>query len=122
MDTKPSYFSVRYDLIQTNQSIGYDLFVNSSAVEGKDKFIRIFRSGNFLEKMDLEEFHRKYLQLYIPEEQRTVYLKSLVKSDVDDVEKATVIKEAALDYLHQIFDKDKEFSTEILLKKYRKLS
>ncbi len=116
MDTKPSYFSVRYDLIQTDQPITYDLFVNSSAVQGKEKFIRIFRSGSFLEKMDLEEFHRKYLQLYIPEEQRSVYLKSLVKSDVDDVNKATVIKEAALEYLHQIFDKDKEFSTEILSK------
>lgn len=116
MDTKPSYFSVRYDLIQTDQDISYDLFVNSSAIKGKDKFVRIFRSGNFLERMDLEEFHRKYLQLYIPEEQRKVYLKSLVKSDVDDVQKATVIKESALEYLHQIFDKDKEFSTEILSK------
>lgn len=116
MDTKPSYFSVRYDLIQTDQPISYDLFVNSSAVQGKEKFIRIFSSGNFLEKEDLEGFHRKYLQLYIPEEQRQRYLKSLVKSDVDDVKKATVIKDAALEYLHQIFDKDKEFSTEILSK------
>lgn len=78
--------------------------------------MRIFPSGGSLEKEDLEEFHRKYFQLYVPEDQRKIYLKSLVKSDVDDVQKATVLKEAALDYLHHIFDKDKEFSTEVLSK------
>jgi len=116
MNTHSSFFSVRYDLIQTDEPILYDLFVNSSVVKGKEKFIRIFPSGGVLEKEDLEEFHRKYFQLYVPEEQRRIYLKSLIKSNHDDVKKTTVIKDAALEYLHNIFDKDKEFSTELLAK------
>ena len=116
MDTKPSYFSIRYDLIQTDQPLLFDLFVNSSVVEGKEKFVRIFPLGGTLAKDELEEFHRKYFQLYILEDQRKNYLKYLVKSDFDDVQKTTVIKDAALEYLHNIFDKDKEFSTEVLSK------
>lgn len=116
MDTKPSYFSIRYDLIQTDQPLLFDLFVNSSVVEGKEKFVRIFPLGGTLAKNELEEFHRKYFQLYILEDQRKNYLKYLVKSEFDDVQKTTVIKDAALEYLHNIFDKDKEFSTEVLSK------
>lgn len=116
MDTKPSFFSVRYDLIQVGHPLSFDLFVNSSVVKGKEKFVRIFPSGGVLEKADLEEYHRKYFQLYVPEDQRRIYLRSLIKTEADDVKKTTVIKEAALEYLHNIFDKDKEFSTELLSK------
>lgn len=116
MDTKPSFFSVRYDLVQTDQPLLYDLYINSSVVKGKEKFIRIFASGGALSKSEIEEYHRKYFQLYIPEEQRKIYLKSLVKSKADDVQKTTVIKDTALEYLHNIFGKDKEFSTELLSK------
>lgn len=117
MEVKQSFFSIRYDLIQVDGPLTYDLFVNSSVVKGKEKFIRIFPSGDVLQKEDLEEFHKKYFQLYIPEDQRTIYLKSLVKSNVDDVQKTNVIKDSALTYLHNIFDKSKEeFSTELLSK------
>lgn len=94
----------------------FDLYVNSSVVKGKEKFVRIFPRGETLKKDDLEEFHKKYVQIYVSEDQRSVYLRSLVKSKVDDVHKANVIKDAALDYLHNIFDKDKEFSTDLLSK------
>lgn len=113
---KPSYFSVRHDLIQTGQPLMYDLFINSSVVKGKEKFIKIFASGGSLDRDEIDEFHRKYFQLYIPEDQRKDYLKSLVKSNFDDVQKTNVLKDSALEYLHNIFDKDKEFSTELLSK------
>ncbi len=116
MEEKRSYFSVRHDLVQVGVPLSYDLFVNSSVVKGKEKFVRIFPAGDILNRNDLDEYHRKYFQLYIPEEQRRVYLRSLVKSEASDVNKTTVLKEAALTYLHNIFDKDKEFSTEILSK------
>lgn len=116
MDTKPSFFSVRYDLIQTDQPLLFDLFVNSSVVKGKEKFIRIFPHGGILTRAELEEFHRKYFQLYVPEDQRKTYLRSLVSSGADDVQKTNVIKEAALQYLQNIFDKEKDFSTELLSK------
>ncbi len=111
---KRSYFSVKHGLIQTGTPLKFDLFVNSSVLKEKEKFVRIFASGGSLEKEEVEEFHRKYIQLYVAEDQRGIYLRSLVKSGGSDVQKAEVIKDAALGYLHQIFDKDKEFSTELL--------
>jgi HD-GYP domain-containing protein (c-di-GMP phosphodiesterase class II) len=116
MTNQPSFFSVRYDLIQTNEPLLFDLYINSSVVKGKEKFVRIFPAGGVLDKDELEAFHRKYFQLYIPEDQRSTYLRSLVKSKVDDVQKTNVIKDSALQYLHNIFEKDKEFSTELLAK------
>lgn len=113
MEERRSFFSVRYDLIQVGTTIAYDLFVNSSAIKEKEKFVRIFPSGGILSKEDLEEYHRKYVQLYVPEDQRRIYLRSLVKSDADDVKKTDVIKSAALDYLNNIFAKD-DFSTDYL--------
>lgn len=114
--TQPSFFSVRHDLIQTDQPLMFDLFINSSVIKGKEKFVKIFASGGSLNREEVDEYHRKYFQLYIPEDQRKNYLKSLVSSTVDDVQKTNVIKDAALEYLHNIFDKDKEFSTELLAK------
>lgn len=116
MDMKPSFFSIRYDLIQTDLPLSFDLFINSSVVKGKEKFIRIFLSGGSLSKEELEEFHRKYIHLYIPETQRRIYLQSLVKSHATDVVKTNIIKETAIEYLNNIFEKDKEFSTELLAK------
>jgi HD-GYP domain-containing protein (c-di-GMP phosphodiesterase class II) len=116
MDMKHSFFSVRYDLILIDQPLMYDLYINSSVVKEKEKFIRIFVNGGVLTKTEIEEFHRKYFQIYVSEEQRNIYLKSLVKSNADDIQKTSVIKEAALEYLHNIFGKEKEFSTELLSK------
>jgi HD-GYP domain-containing protein (c-di-GMP phosphodiesterase class II) len=115
MDSKPSFFSVRYDLIQVDRPLLYDLYVNSSTIQGKEKFVRIFPVGGVLKKEERDEYHRKYFQIYVPEDQRRGYLKSLVQAtDVDDLSKATIIKDSALTYLNNIFDKDKEFSTELL--------
>lgn len=115
MEERRSYFSVRYDLILVGSPIAYDLFVNSSSIKRERKVCENFPSWGVLSKEDLEEYHRKYLQLYVPEDQRRVYLRSLVKTEADDVKKTTVIKTAALEYLHNIFDKDKDqFSTEYL--------
>lgn len=116
MSTTASFFSVRYDLIQTEEPLSYDLFINSSVVKGKEKYVKLFSSGGVLSRAEVEEFHRKYLHLFVSEEQRKIYLRSLVKSNVEDVQKTEVLKEAALDYLHNIFDKEKEFSTELLAK------
>lgn len=110
-----SYFSVSYDLITKEDKIVYDLFVNSSAIETKQKFIKIFPEGQFLSELDLAELKHKYFQLYVPEDQRTQYMKSLVKNkSLGDVETTSFIKDSAIKYLHNIFDDSKEFSTELL--------
>jgi HD-GYP domain-containing protein (c-di-GMP phosphodiesterase class II) len=113
MEGRRSFFSVRYDLIQVDMPIAYDIYVNSSSIKDKEKFVRVFPTGGTLTKEELEEFHRKYVQLYVSEDHRRIYLRSLVKSDASDLTKTTVIKSSALDYLHNIFDKD-NFSTDYL--------
>ena len=71
--------------------------------------------GEELTTQDLEEYKAKYTQLYVAEDQRDLYMRSLVKSDnVSDTETANFIKDSAIQYLHQVFDPEKEFSTELL--------
>lgn len=112
-----SYFSVRHGLIPTGQILNYDLFINSSTIKDKEKFVRIFKQGDVLSQEDLDEFQRKYHQLYVAEAQRKKFFKSLVKATtVDEVSKVSVLKDSALDYLQNIFDTKKEFSTEVLSK------
>ncbi len=113
MEKRRSFFSVRYDLIQVGKPLAYDLFVNSSSIKEKEKFVRIFPAQGILTKEDLEDYHRKYFQIYVPEDQRSIYLRSFVNSDTSEVNKATAIKSSALDYLNNIFDKD-QFSTDYL--------
>jgi HD-GYP domain-containing protein (c-di-GMP phosphodiesterase class II) len=114
MDNKTSFFSIRHDLVQVDHSIPYDLYVNSSVVKGKEKFVRIFNHGGHLTREEVEAYHHKYFQLYVNENQRKLYLKSLIKSNATDIQKGTIIKDSALEYLHNIFDGNKEFSTEVL--------
>lgn len=110
-----SYFSVSYDLICRDTIMPYDLFVNASSLESKQKYVRVFPNGAELTADDLAGFKLKYKQLYVCEDQRNLYMKSLVQSGVaSDEEAVTFIKDSAIKYLHNVFDPEKEFSTELL--------
>ena len=114
-ESTKSYFSVSPELITTNIDLSYDLFINSSSRSDKEKFVRIFPKGQEISDDDVTSFRQKYHQLYIPEEQRGDYLKSLSQSStIDDVQKTDVIKDSAIQYLDKLFDETKEFSTEVL--------
>tara|TARA_B100001971_G_scaffold91031_1_gene83986 strand:- start:54609 stop:55694 length:1086 start_codon:yes stop_codon:yes gene_type:complete len=90
--------------------------VNSSSLENKQKFVRLFKRDNVLSVDELHDFKKKYHQLYCAEDQRTLYMKSLIQSDnVSDIEATNFIKDSAIKYLHQVFDESKEFSTEVLV-------
>lgn len=115
MSVNSSYFSVAHDLILINEPLTYDLYVNSSTLESKEKFVRIFPQGQILRRNFLEDFVKRYHQLYVSEDQRNTYMKSLVKSEnVSDEQKTLVIKDSAIKYLSKLFDKNKEFNTELL--------
>jgi HD-GYP domain-containing protein (c-di-GMP phosphodiesterase class II) len=115
LSQKKSYFSVRYDLILRDKVIPYNLYVNASSVQSKQKFVRIYPANEVLTTEDLEHFKKKYLQLYITEDERKLYMKSLVHSEsVSDEDAVTFIKDSAIQYLHTVFDPGKEFSTELL--------
>ena len=112
---KDSFFSVGIDFVLVKQEIPYDLYINSSTHLINDRFIKIFPAGGTLSKADLIIFKSKYHQLYILEEHRNKYYKSLCSSSkVPDVKKVEVIKDSAITYLTKIFDKDKVFNTEFL--------
>jgi len=110
-----SYFTVPFEFIVSDSEILYDIFVNSSTRESREHYVKIFPKGDFLKKSDLEQFKKKYHQVYIAEGERNSYLRSLVKSDVaSDVQKTEVIKDSAIKYLGNLFDSEKKFSTEML--------
>ena len=112
---KSSFFSVGFGLILLDKELPYDLYVNSSSNKSKDKFVRIFPMTGLLVKGEVEDYRRKYHQLYIPESQRDAYLKSLMDcAGLEDIQKTEVIKDSAIHYLTTIFDPTKEFSTEVL--------
>lgn len=115
MNKDRSFFSVGLDLVTTGVPMAYDLYVNSSALVEREKFVKIFPRGDILESSDLRHFKYKYHQLYVLESQRGDYLKSLVQNDnLEDREKTKVIKDSAIVYLNKVFDKSKEFNTELL--------
>lgn len=110
-----SFFSIGFELVTLNEFLTYDLYVNSSTSEKREHFVKVFATGGILEKDDVENFRKKYFQLYVLESQRDQYLLSLVKSKNVSVEKKTeVIKNGAIKYLDTLFSSDKSFTTEVL--------
>lgn len=110
-----NFFSVSFDLIVVNRTIPYDLYVNSSTSENKEKYVRIYPKNESLTPDELKVFKKKYFQLYVHESQREEYLKSLIHcNSVSDGEKTEIIKDSAIHYLDKLFEPDKEFTTEIL--------
>ena len=112
---KKSFFSVSLDLILLDSSLPFDLYVNSSAHTERERFVKIFPQGDILEVVHLTELKGKYFQLYIPEDQRNKYLKSIsLLGNIDDERKTEVIKDSAILYLGKVFDENHEFTNEIL--------
>jgi HD-GYP domain-containing protein (c-di-GMP phosphodiesterase class II) len=109
------FFSISFDLVVVDRAIPYDLYINSSANENKEKYVRIFPKDDVITVEDLKIFKKKYFQLYVHESQREQYLKSLIySSHTTDSQKSEVIKDSAIHYLDKLFDENKEFTTEVL--------
>ncbi|MBF0205628.1 MAG: HD domain-containing protein [Oligoflexia bacterium] len=98
-----SFFSVRPDSIIFNDNLIYDLYVNASSLAAKEKFVKIFPAGDFLDMVTLKSFLKKYSQLYVDEEHRNLYLKTLIGSDqISDVKKTEFIKDTAIRYFEEL--------------------
>ena len=110
-----SYFSVLFTLIKVDSELPYDLYVNSSSVDDKPKYIRIFPRGETLSQEDLYKFKKKYYQVYIPESQRELFLNSLAnKEHLETIEKTSVLKDMASKHLENIFEGNHELESELL--------
>lgn len=113
LKTSSSYFSVSPDLVTANEPIPYDLYINSSALETREKFVRIFRKGGVLTKDDVHMFTSKYRRIYLAETERSIFLRSLVKvADATPIQKTTVLKDSAIHHLQQLFQNG--VTTEVL--------
>lgn len=114
-DQTKSFFSVASEFIHPTNALPFDLYINSSVVKNHERFIRIHPQGEALSEEDLHRYKEKYHQIYLPESQRSLYLKSLTHSKtISDAQKTTVLKDTAIEYLGRIFDQKHEFSTEVL--------
>ena len=115
MTATRSYFSVPAKSIATGKPLTFDLYINSSAIENREKFVRIYPKGETISDQDVQNFQTKYRQLYVDESDRSNYLKSLCQSSGrNEVEKVSVLKDSAIHYLSELFDHDKVFTTETL--------
>jgi len=113
--SRSSFFSISHQLITVGEPLNYDLYINSSAVEGHEHFVKIFKKGGVLTPDDPSAFQAKYRRLYVSESQRGSYLKSLCKvAGKKETEKSTVLKESAIQYLGTLFDPKREVTVEVL--------
>lgn len=108
-----SVFSVSFNMIVSNQTVPYDIYVNSSSVEDRERFVRVFKKDDFLSADDLWNFRSKYIQLYVAEEQRAFFVKSLQSTEAgNDQEKALILKDSAIGHLETLFAHD--FTVDVL--------
>lgn len=114
-ETTLEYFSISFHSLPLGEPLAHDLFINSSGLEDREKFVRILRKGAKVSTTDLSVFREKYRQLYVHESQRADYLRALETRSSDQVRKrASVLKEAAIGYLDQLFKKPEELTAESL--------
>ncbi|MCK5884660.1 MAG: HD domain-containing protein [Bacteriovoracaceae bacterium] len=113
---KANFFSVAFDLISTEKSLSYELYVNASNQEGREHFVRIYPMNEALSDNEVEEFRDKYRTVYVLEEHRSIYLKSLTTNEkFTDERKTDVIKDSAIKHLTTLFDDTRELNTDILM-------
>lgn len=114
-NSSSDYFSVSFGLVLVNKELPYNLYINSSTHAKREKFVCITKVGSVLSPEDLITFREKYYQLYVREEERDVYLRSLGGVDgAEDTKKVEIIKDSAIKYLESIFEEGHEFTNEIL--------
>ena len=91
----------------------YDLYINSSSLKDRERFVRIFKKTGLLTALEVRQFVVKYNRIYVAETERSLFLKSLCKvPEATAVEKATVLKDSAIHHLQTLFDH--EVTTEVL--------
>ena len=110
-----SYFSISHQLVAVGEPLPFDIYINSSSLEGREHYIKIFKKEGVLLPEDPIQFQHKYHRLYIAESQRGAYLKSLCKvAGKKETEKSTVLRDSAIQYLGTLFDPKREVTVEML--------
>ena len=110
-----SFFSISPDLVVLDKELPYDVYVNSSSLAAKERFVRLHPKGETLNFSDILHSKNKFYQLYVREDERNSYLNSVMNlPGTNDIAKTQVIKSVAISHLHALFDKNRIFTTELL--------
>jgi HD-GYP domain-containing protein (c-di-GMP phosphodiesterase class II) len=104
------------DLLVMDRPIPYNLFINSSAVEGRDHHVKVFPVGETLTKAEFVVMKQKYQQIYISESERGAYLRAIIQFfGKTEEEKVNILKSSALHHLDSIFKvKTEDISVDII--------
>lgn len=104
------------DLLVLDRPIPYNLYINSSAVEGRDHHVKIFPLGDTLSKPDFAIMKQKYQQVYIAEAERGAYLRAIIQYfGKTEEEKVNILKTSALHHLDTIFNtKTEDLSVDVI--------
>lgn len=116
MSSQPkSYFVPDPKLLVKSRPSPYSLFINSSALENREHYVRIFAKGDVLTQELIDEFFKRYQQVYISEEERTDYLKgACVNLGRTEDEPFVVLKSSAIQHLDTLFQHKQEASAEVI--------
>lgn len=104
------------DLLVVDHPIPYNLYINSSAIQGREHFVRVFALGDTLTRTEFVLMKAKYQQIYISELERGTYLRAICNhfGKTED-EKVNILKTSALHHLDSIFNvKTDEISVDII--------
>ncbi|NCN26244.1 HD domain-containing protein [bacterium] len=114
-------FSISMQNVPLNEPMSFDLYTNFSGDGSSNKFMKVFPIGEVFEVDDLNEIQEKYGRLYVLEEQRHLFLSGLISgNDISEEKKSEIIKSSAIEYLDQLFEPNKKFSTELLTQSVKK--
>ncbi len=106
------FFSVSDELILTDKEMPYDLYINSSTLNEKVHFVKAFKKGAILNRLEIRQNKIKYYQFYVHEDERSAFLDSLsFLSDNHETKKAEFIKNSTIQYLDSIFSRKDRLNT-----------
>jgi len=110
-----AYFVPDPALLVRGRPSPYPLFINSSAIQNREHYVRIFAKGDVLTEDVLQDFFKKYQQLYIAEDDRTEYLKgACVNLGHNEDEPFVVMKSSAIQHLDTLFQHKNEASADVI--------
>lgn len=109
-----TFFSISVELVPVDVPLAYDIYINSSVLENKDHFVKLYPKKFILTSDLIKEAKNKYFQFYLREEDRQLFLTGISKNvNSTDLQKTEFIKNSAIIYLEKIFQQSNDERPEL---------
>ncbi len=113
---KESFFSVLDESLPTQIPLLVELYINSSVIVGRERFIKIVNRNTILTEEKIKELKSKFSRFYVREDERQQFLMMLVKSNqFTDHRKTEILKDTAIQYMSRMFDGTVEVTNEVVV-------